>query len=37
MNRAIAKLFGREPGRKLQSEGKMGNIAEFTVHDLRRG
>ncbi|OHY81466.1 site-specific integrase [Marinobacter sp. AC-23] len=36
LNRAIAKLFGREPGRKLQPERKMGNIAEFTVHDLRR-
>lgn len=36
LNRAIAKLFGREPGRKLQPERKMGDIAEFTVHDLRR-
>ena len=36
LNRAISKLFGREPGRKLQPENKMGNIAEFTVHDLRR-
>ncbi|WP_148252202.1 tyrosine-type recombinase/integrase [Aidingimonas lacisalsi] len=36
LNRAISKLFGREPGNKPQPENKMGNIAEFTVHDLRR-
>ncbi len=36
LNRAIAKLFGKEPGKKLQPENRMGNIAEFTVHDLRR-
>lgn len=36
LNRAIAKLFGREPGRKPQPENRMGDIAEFTVHDLRR-
>ena len=36
LNRAISKLFGREPGRKPQPENKMGEIAEFTVHDLRR-
>ncbi|RKR03564.1 tyrosine-type recombinase/integrase [Halomonas sp. M20] len=36
LNRAIAKLFGREPGKKPQPENRMGNLAEFTVHDLRR-
>ena len=36
LNRAITKLFGRETGRKQQPENKMGDIAEFTVHDLRR-
>ncbi|PFG51977.1 integrase [Marinobacter sp. LV10R520-4] len=36
LNRAIAKLFGREPGRKLQPENMMGGVAQFTVHDLRR-
>lgn len=36
LNRAIAKLFGREPGRAVQPENKMGDIAYFTVHDLRR-
>ncbi|SHE76491.1 Integrase [Modicisalibacter ilicicola DSM 19980] len=36
LNRAIAKQFGKEPGKKPQPENKMGNIAEFTVHDLRR-
>ena len=36
LNRAIAKLFGREPGRKLQPENRMGDVAPFTVHDLRR-
>ncbi|MGO2135485.1 tyrosine-type recombinase/integrase [Marinobacter adhaerens] len=36
LNRAISKLFGKEPGRKQQPENKMGDIAEFTVHDLRR-
>ncbi len=36
LNRAIAKLFGKEPGKKPQPENKMGGIAEFTVHDLRR-
>lgn len=36
LNRAIAKLFGKEPGKKQQPENKMGDIAEFTVHDLRR-
>jgi integrase len=36
LNRAIAKLFGREPGRKLQPENMMGDVAPFTVHDLRR-
>lgn len=36
LNRAIAKLFGKEPGKKPQPENRMGDIAEFTVHDLRR-
>ena len=36
LNRAIAKLFGKEPGKKQQPENRMGDLAEFTVHDLRR-
>lgn len=36
LNRAIAKLFGKEPGKKEQPENKMGELTEFTVHDLRR-
>lgn len=36
LNRAIAKLFGKEPGKKQQPENKMGDLTEFTVHDLRR-
>lgn len=36
LNRAISKLFGREPGRAVQPENKMGEIEHFTVHDLRR-
>lgn len=36
LNRAISKLFGREPGRKVQPENKMGDLGHFTVHDLRR-
>jgi integrase len=36
LNRAIAKLFGKEPGKKHKPENRMGDIAEFTVHDLRR-
>lgn len=36
LNRAIAKLFGKEPGKKLQPDNRMGDISEFTVHDLRR-
>lgn len=36
LNRAISKLFGQEPGKKPQPENRMGDIAEFTVHDLRR-
>ncbi|KGE78552.1 tyrosine-type recombinase/integrase [Halomonas salina] len=36
LNRAIAKLFGKEPGKKPQPENRMGDITEFTVHDLRR-
>ena len=36
LNRAITKLFGREPGKVKQSENKMGELEFFTVHDLRR-
>ncbi|ELJ8674741.1 integrase arm-type DNA-binding domain-containing protein [Vibrio cholerae] len=36
LNRAISKLFGREPGRKKQPPNKMGKLEHFTVHDLRR-
>ncbi|EHU4977824.1 TPA: tyrosine-type recombinase/integrase [Vibrio parahaemolyticus] len=36
LNRAISKLFGREPGRKVQPPNKMGEMEMFTVHDLRR-
>ncbi|MFW3614832.1 tyrosine-type recombinase/integrase [Billgrantia antri] len=36
LNRAIAKLFGKEPGKKPQPENRMGDMAEFTVHDMRR-
>src|SRR5690606_35228693 len=36
LNRAISKLFGREPGKKAQPANRMGDISEFTVHDLRR-
>lgn len=36
LNRAISKLFGREPGRKQQPPNRMGELEHFTVHDLRR-
>ena len=36
LNRAISKLFGREPGRKAQPPNLMGTLEHFTVHDLRR-
>lgn len=36
LNRAIAKLFGRESGKAVQPENKMGDLEYFTVHDLRR-
>lgn len=36
LNRAIAKLFGIEPGKKKQPPNVMGDIEYFTVHDLRR-
>ncbi|MFZ2290493.1 MAG: integrase arm-type DNA-binding domain-containing protein [Halopseudomonas yangmingensis] len=36
LNRAISKLFGREPGRAVQPPNKMGDLEHFTVHDLRR-
>ncbi|WP_456238914.1 hypothetical protein [Rosenbergiella nectarea] len=35
LNRATAKLFGIEPGKKKQSQNVMGDIECFTVHDLR--
>lgn len=36
LNRAITKLFGHEPGKKIQPPNKMGDIQHFSVHDLRR-
>ena len=36
LNRAISKLFGREPGKAVKPENKMGDFEHFTVHDLRR-
>ncbi|MEI7163668.1 tyrosine-type recombinase/integrase [Pectobacterium versatile] len=36
LNRAIAKLFGIEPGKKKQPPNVMGDIEYFTVHDFRR-
>lgn len=36
LNRAISKLFGREPGKAVQPENKMEDLEHFTVHDLRR-
>lgn len=36
LNRAIAKLFGVEPGKKNQTGNLMGDLEYFTVHDLRR-
>lgn len=36
LNRAISKLFGRESGKAVQPENKMGDLEHFTVHDLRR-
>lgn len=36
LNRAISSLFGREPGRAVQPENRMGDLEHFTVHDLRR-
>ena len=36
LNRAITKLFGHEAGKKKQPPNLMGNMAHFTVHDLRR-
>ncbi|MBA6257443.1 MULTISPECIES: tyrosine-type recombinase/integrase [unclassified Colwellia] len=36
LNRAISKLFGREPGKKKKPPNKMGDMPHFTVHDLRR-
>ncbi|BDM66077.1 phage integrase [Shewanella sp. NFH-SH190041] len=36
LNRAIAKLFGQEPGKKKQPKNRMGELEPFTVHDFRR-
>lgn len=36
LNRAIAKMFGQEPGKKIQQQNKMESLEYFTVHDLRR-
>lgn len=36
LNRAISKLFGREPGKTKQPPNLMGDMQHFTVHDLRR-
>jgi integrase len=36
LNRAITKLFGKEPGKVKQPPNVMGDIMHFTVHDLRR-
>ncbi|WKE65794.1 tyrosine-type recombinase/integrase [Gallaecimonas kandeliae] len=36
LNRAIAKLFGREKAKNGMSENRMGDLEYFTVHDLRR-
>lgn len=36
INRAINKMFGIEQGRKKPGPNYMGDIAHFTVHDLRR-
>jgi integrase len=36
LNRAIARLFGRDAGKKSAPPNLMGNMEYFTVHDLRR-
>lgn len=36
LNRAIAKMFGQEPGKQKQPPNRMGEMEPFTVHDLRR-
>lgn len=36
LNRAISKMFGREPGKKKQPPNIMGDMPHFAVHDLRR-
>ncbi|MBO2643888.1 tyrosine-type recombinase/integrase [Shewanella algae] len=36
LNRAISKLFGRDPGKAKKPDNLMGDIPHFTVHDLRR-
>ena len=36
LNRAISKMFGREPGKKKQPPNLMGDMPHFAVHDLRR-
>lgn len=36
LNRAISKLFGKEPGKKKPAPNVMGDMPHFAVHDLRR-
>jgi integrase len=36
LNRAIASMFGREAGRKIQPPNLMGEMKPFSPHDLRR-
>lgn len=36
LNRAIAKLFGKEKTKNGMSDNRMGDLEYFTVHDLRR-
>ncbi|WP_345847071.1 tyrosine-type recombinase/integrase [Shewanella algae] len=36
LNRAISKLFGRDPGKAKKPNNLMGDMPHFTVHDLRR-
>ena len=36
LNRAISKMFGKDPGKDIQPQNLMIGIEHFTVHDLRR-
>lgn len=36
LNRAISKMFGREPGKRKTPPNLMGDLEYFRVHDLRR-